>query len=711
MKNEPGKEKYPHVFQPLLIGPVEVRNRIYMGPHGTPMDAPTPGREAYHVPATDTAYYFAERAAGGVGLLFHSMQALIGPRHYVYNQMPTSPEAVPSYRRVAELVHAEGAKIMAQIWYLTDFRKGWEKTGPEAPLLGPSPIQHFNYGGSVCHELRPSEIRKVIEVFGRAVSNLRKAGYDGVEIHASHGSIHEHFLSPYFNHRQDEYGGSAEKRLRFLCETLEVARAQAGSEMAVGIRLTTDELLAGGFTAEGAKELLGPLSTSGLLDFVDLDIGVEPQQPELMVTTFFMPKLHNAERVRDVAPAAKPLVVLSVPGQITNLEQADRLLAEGVCDMVGAVRGLIAEPRLVRNALEGRERESRTCIAANHCLDSLRELRGFGCAINPAVAKEERWGRRHDTVAPRALTVCVVGAGPAGLEAARTAAIRGHHVTLFERADTLGGALAVWAKLPGRGHLAGLIDWYEARLRDLTLDLRIGVDADVDLIMSGTPDVVVVAAGAQYAPTGESGFHPLPIPGWDREFVAMPEAVINGSITLSGKVIVLDEEGMHAAAGVAEFAASAGADVALVTRAFVPFGTLAPSIQNGAVSARLRENAVSIRTGMYIREIGERRVTLFNVVTEEEEVVDGVDHVVLATMRKPQDELFDALTGLVPYAYLIGDALAPRSLREAIYEGHRFARVIGEDQMPSSVIDALFEPIDYPSPAVYASVGDEASTE
>jgi 2,4-dienoyl-CoA reductase-like NADH-dependent reductase (Old Yellow Enzyme family) len=698
----PGMERYPHVFQPLRIGPIEVRNRIYMGPHGTPMDAPTPGREAYHVPATDTAYYFAERAAGGVGLIFHSMQAVIGPRHHTYNQMPTPPEAVPSYRRVAELVHAEGAKIMAQIWYLADFRKGWEKTGPEAPLLGPSPIQHFNEAGSVSHQLRKDEIRKVIDIFGRAVRNLREAGYDGVEIHASHGSIHEHFLSAHFNHREDEYGGSVENRVRFLKETLEVVREQAGPEMATGIRLTADELLPAGFTEEGAREIVGLLSSSELLDFVDLDIGVEPQQPELMVTTFFLPKLHNAERVRNVGPAAKPLLVLSVPGQLTNLQQAERLLSEGICDMVGAVRGLIAEPRLVRNALEGKESESRTCIAANHCVQSLRDLRGFGCAINPAVAKEEHWGARHNSVAPRSLSVCVVGAGPAGLEAARTAALRGHRVSLLERRHKLGGALALWAGLPGREHLADLIAWYEARFEELSIDVRIGVEADVATIVSSVPDVVIVATGATYSQTGESGFQPTPISGWQRDLVTTPEPVINGDLRLSGRVIVLDEEGLHAAAGVAELAALAGAEVELVTRAFMPFGSLAFSIQNGIVAGRLREAGVRVRTGSYLRAIGDRSVTVFDVVSTEEEIIDEVDHVVMAAMRKPHDELVEGLQGRAAYVYVIGDALAPRGLREAIYEGHRFARVIGEESMPATVIDALFEPIEYPKPAVHA---------
>jgi len=239
-------DRYRRVFSPLRLGPVEVPNRIYMSPHGLPLEAPVPGHETHHLPASDHAHYFAERAAGGVGLIFHSSQ--VGPfaAQVHLSASPGLPEAVPSYRRVAEMVHEHGARIMAEIWYVAWLPKRWDALGPDAPSLAPSPTQHFAMPATR-YAMRARDIAHVLEQHRIAARHLRAAGYDGIELHVSHGSLLEYFLSPYHNHREDSYGGDLANRARLLREALEVTREEAGGEMAVGIRITADQLLPGGY--------------------------------------------------------------------------------------------------------------------------------------------------------------------------------------------------------------------------------------------------------------------------------------------------------------------------------------------------------------------------------------------------------------------------------------------------------------------------------
>jgi 2,4-dienoyl-CoA reductase-like NADH-dependent reductase (Old Yellow Enzyme family)/NADPH-dependent 2,4-dienoyl-CoA reductase/sulfur reductase-like enzyme len=683
--------RYPQVFRPLRLGPVEVPNRIYMSPHGIPLEAATPGYGAHHEPAAERVYYFRERAAGGVGTIFHSTH--VAPfagqvSGWPAAESPGLPESIPSYAKVAHAVHAEGAKIMAEIWYVNYAQKRWEVLGPEAPAFAPSPLQQPRLP-STRRQMTKAEIRAFVDAHATATRHLRQAGYDGVELHASHGALIEYFLSPYFNKREDEYGGSLDNRMRLLWETLEAVRGAAADELAVGLRINADELLPGGVDAAGTREILEQLARSGLVDFVDIDISVEPEQGHLMSTTMFEAKLHNVERVTSVRSAALPLPVLATPGRLTSIADAERLIASGVSDMVGAVRGLIADPELVRKAREGRERESRICVAINTCVDPLSV--GWGCAINAAAAREERWGVRTLTAAPRRMRLVVVGAGPAGLEAARVAAARGHEVTVLERMSWIGGGVARWSRLPGREGMSSLPTYFDGQLTDLGVDVRTGVDADAQAVLELEPEVVIIATGSQYERTGTSGFVPQPVPGWERDHVVTPERLIDGDVAMAGKVVVLDEEGYHTGSGVAELAAQAGAEVEFVTRHAVAGANLGVAIPY--IGRRLATVGVTVRPATYVREIGDRSVTLYHVAGGDDWIVDNVDMVVLATMRSAIDRLAEALSGSVRYVYVVGDALAPRSLREATYEGHRFARVIGEQQMPNSVTEELFAPI------------------
>jgi 2,4-dienoyl-CoA reductase-like NADH-dependent reductase (Old Yellow Enzyme family) len=686
---EPGRDRYPHVFEPFRIGPVEISNRIYMAPHGIALETGLADLE-YKVPSIEMAHYLAERAAGGVGLVFHSQPVSPVASYGLRNTNPWLPEALPSYRRVAEAVHERGGKIMAQLWY-SGGRRLWGPLGPNAPALGASWYQNPGTVG-VRREMTRAEIQRFIDDWGQATRNLREAGYDGIEVHASHQAIHEHFISPYFNRRTDEYGGSTENRLRFLFETLQVVRHEAGPALAVGVRISADEaeFVPTGYGPEEGTRLLRALSARpDLLDFVDVCTSLD------YVTPIFVPKHSIVERVARVSAAARPLVVLTTPRRLTRIGEAEELLRSGIADMIGAVRGLIAEPELVRHALEGDEDRSRTCVGVNQCFEVDN---GFGCALNPAAGLEERWGSRTLAPASSKVKLVVVGAGPGGLEAARAAALRGHEVTVLERRRELGGALALWARLPGCDHLAGAIRWWSERLAELGVRIELGVDAGPGDILSLRPDAILLATGARYSPTGDHGSWPADVPGWDEPFVHTPEDVLEAGVELRGRVLVVDEEGMHAGIGIAELAASRGAHVELITSKPAPAASLTRPQGAAIIPARLRSAGITVSTSTGLREIGDRRAIVAGP-DGGRRTIEGVDVVVLATMRKPVDGLRPSLEGRLEAIYLIGDALAPRKLRDATYEGHRLGHGFGGGELPAQLTDALFEPMQPLSPA------------
>jgi 2,4-dienoyl-CoA reductase-like NADH-dependent reductase (Old Yellow Enzyme family)/thioredoxin reductase len=682
MSVEVPHSRYPNVFRPLQLGPVTVPNRIYMAPHGIPLEVKSKGGDVPAEPARNRAGYFGERAAGGTGLIFHSTQVLTSQSNF--SESPVHESAVPAYRKVAEAVQQHGAKIMGEIWYVNWMPKTWERLGPEAPGMAPSAIPNL-YFPSVRRAMTLGEIDNMVEAYISSTKHLRQAGYDGIELHVSHGSIIEYFLSPYFNKRTDSYGGSMHNRARLMVRVLEAIRKELGKDQALGIRINADELLPGGMDETDTKKVLHYLRGLNLVDFFDVDVSVEPEQVHLMTTGMFDPILHNAERAARVGEAAGGLPVLMTPGRLTSIAEAEKLIAAGKTDMVGATRGLIAEPEMVNKARDGREHERRICVAVNACVDSLSV--GWGCAINAAAGREHRWGKTATGPVPHPKNVIVVGGGPAGLEAARMAATRGNRVTLFERGDQLGGGVALWGKLPGRESMRTLPNYFEVQMKLLGVELRRNSEASAEQVLALAPDVVVLATGSHYSREGISGRAPWPIRGHALEHVLTPEDVIGSGRIFSGKIVVVDDEGYHAACGIAELLAEAGNEVVYVARKGMPGASLGLAI--GYVGARLAKAGIKVILGHHADEITRDTVKLQSSHGTAL-VLSDVAHVVLSTARMPVDRLHDELQGKVPYVYLVGDALAPRSLREAMYEGHRFGRVIGEDRMPRSVTDELF---------------------
>jgi 2,4-dienoyl-CoA reductase-like NADH-dependent reductase (Old Yellow Enzyme family)/thioredoxin reductase len=679
----PTHASYPRVFGSIRLGPVEIPNRFYFSPNASALSVGTK-------PSRDLAYYLRARVQGsGCGLVIPSMTAHTRGRSLQSSPFP--PENIPSFRAMADTVHQAGGKIFGQLLYWWGSYGQWQPMSPPAPSLAPSAVQYGIANKTVStHAMDKAEIRSMIDAFRQSVENLRGAGWDGVMLHGSHGGLIEQFLSPYFNRRTDEYGGTLQNRMRFLRECLEACRDAAKGSLAVGMRLNCDELLPGGYDTKLAHEILHEISTAGLIDFVDLDIAIEPNQFYLgMPPVYLKPHVYRPY-VEAVRGAAGAVPVLSVLGRLTSIADGEAAIAAGVCDMVGAARALIAEPELVKNAYEGREERSRICIACNWCVAAIADG-AQGCTINPASYRERLWGVDTFGAARATRTVIVVGAGPAGLEAARVSALKGHDVTLFEARTRLGGALALWADLPGREDFRRAIEWWEREIERLGVKIRRGTEAAAETLLHAHPHAVIVATGARYSAGGRSHFVDADIPGYEQSFVHRPEDILLGNTLPTGKVVLLDAEGLNTSLGTAEVLANAGAVVQYLTPGFSPTSArLVDAHESRFIMKRLRAAGVTISTNTYIKRIGDHSVTAYDVISEEERTIEGIDAVVLSTARIPRNGLTQELTGKVAQLYTVGDALAARPWAAAAYEGQKFARYIGEPDAPTTVGEAYF---------------------
>jgi len=683
--------RYPNVFSSARIGPVELANRYYFSPHGLPLTVGC-------APSNDLVSYCVERVRdGGCGLVILSCTAHERGRHF--QPCPYPKETVPAFRALADAVHAAGGKIFAQIWYHWLSAGHWQPMAPAAPSFGPS-VSQFAFGGvsGASHACTHEEIRLITEAHRQSAQHLREAGFDGIEVHASHSGMIEQFLSPYFNRRSDEYGGDLANRMRLLVETLETVRDAAGHGMAVGMRLNCDELIEGGYDTAEASQVVAETCRQGLVDFVDLDVAMEPLQLEYGMPTGFVPEHVYKPYVQQVRAAAGNVPVLSVLGRVTRMADAEAAIASGLCDLVGSARELIAEPAFVRHARKGSEDLGRACIACNWCLGGMNDG-AFGCTINPASYRERLWGDQTFVPVEEPRRVVVVGAGPAGLEAARVAALQGHQVTLFEASDALGGGLALWAKLPGREVYGKAVDWWGRELARMNVDVRTQTRVNGPDILALAPDAAIVATGAEFSRTGRSGSIDRDIPGADLSHVCCPDDILLGKASPTGRIVVLDAEGTHASAGIAELLAARGAEVIMVSSNYAPYSNrLLYAFEGIGLARRMAAAGIGFHGAKWVREITNSSVGLYDVNGGPVSELTDIDAVVLATGRISRDTLAAELEGKVAQLFVIGDALAVRPWATATYEGHKFARLIGIPGAPATSGQAFFRRDD---PAIY----------
>ncbi len=535
---------FRYLWTPLQLGPVVTRNRIVFSAHLT--NYARDGK-----PTEQHAAYYAARAAGGTGLIIteeHSTH----PTDWPYEKLIHGfhRDVIPGYRAITDAVHRHRTPIFAQINH-----NGGQASSmySRLPVWGPSPVADPLFR-EVPKAVTRAEIDEIVAGYALVAEHCAEGGFDGIELQCSHSSIVRGFLSPATNRRTDEYGGSLENRARILVDIVAAVRKVIGNRLALGVRLCGDELIEHGTTIDDAVRVAEIVDATGHVDYINTSIGVATASLFMIEASMHIPPGY-AMFIPSAIRKAVDLPVIGV-GRFKDPLQAERALAEGHCDLVGVVRGQIADADFAAKARAGASEEARLCLSCNQeCVGRMGLNRWLGCIENPRTGREsEGVGLSRITAKPR--SVMVVGAGPAGLQAAIAARRNGHRVTVFEQQPEAGGQVTIAASVPNRAEFGDMIRNQLAECRRLGVEFEFGVGVWPGLVEERRPDHVIVATGAEPA-------RPWWVPD-DAANVADVRDVLTGTVDPSGDVVIFDELGFHQATSVAEVLADRGCRVEIV---------------------------------------------------------------------------------------------------------------------------------------------------
>jgi 2,4-dienoyl-CoA reductase-like NADH-dependent reductase (Old Yellow Enzyme family) len=661
-------ELYEHVLAPIVVGGVTLRNRVVRTAHGTHLRFPS--REE---PVSPLVAYHLERARGGVALSILEAVSIDkdvpGP-----NVIPLwSDDVVAGYERLVEAVKPHGMKLFQQLWHGGHCQPQVNGQAPWSASDVPNPR-----GGRVPIPMTKAMIDDVVGKYAAAAARVRRGGLDGVEVHAAHGYLPAQFFSPTMNTRDDEYGGPLENRVRFCIEVLQAIRAEVDAGFPIGVRLSADEEYAGGLRVDDAIAIAPLLEPH--IDYLNISIG---SYHHLHMTDAPMDEPLGYELPKTVPVAQVVDVPTIVVGRIMTLEHADRLIAEGMTDMVSIVRALIADPELVNKARDGREAEIRPCIGSSQgCLGG--EEGHLCCVVNPSAGFE----RSVPVTIPSSKTrrrFLVAGGGPAGMEAARVLASGGHEVHLAEMTSQLGGQVTIAASAPYRADVGAVGRWLADEIGRLGVHVMLRTFVDPDLVADLAPDALIVATGSTPRRDGFQSMRPaLELPGAARSHVYTSWDVLGfgGRAEVGAHSVVYDDPGGYEAICVCEKLLEAGGDVTLVSRWDRYPGRVPGSRQIGDMTAgpareRLLANPrFSFVSDSCLLEIGDTdvEVALVHPPTGRPTRRMPADTVVMVGFNHPNRELADALAGGRVPVHLVGDAAGSVSLRSAIRDASLLAR-------------------------------------
>lgn len=651
--------RYRYLFSPLKIGPVTVRNRIVFSAHLT-------NYAEDGLPTAQHCAYYGARAEGGAGLIITEEHS-VHPTDWPYEKMIHAfhPEVLPGYRRITEAVHAHGTPIFAQINH-----NGGQASSmySRLPVWAPSPVPDPLFR-EVPKAVSTREIAEIVAGYALVAGHCREGGFDGVELQCSHSSIVRGFLSGATNLRTDRYGGSLENRARILTELVAAVREAIGRELALGVRLCGDELIEGGTTIEEAVAVARMVEATGTVDYINTSIGVATATLFMIEASMHVPPGY-ALFIPSAIRRAVALPVVGV-GRFKDPLQAERALADGHCDLVGAVRAQIADPDFVRKAQAGETDRIRLCLSCNQeCVGRMGLNRWLGCIENPRTGREAQVPAVvARTTAAKAKRILVVGAGPGGMQAAIAAASAGHHVRVYEREEVAGGQVRWAASVPNRAELGDVIRNQLNELRHLGVPIAFGTNVDARLIAGERPDEVIVATGA--VPARPYWAPPTGTPG--DVVVDVLDILAGRSVPPPGaRVVVIDELGFHQATSVAEVLADRGCAVEILTPAMVVGQDLGVTLDLEGFCIRAASKAITLTPDSVVMGWNGDSKTLQVLHHVSGRMNDlPADWVVLAVPGRADDALFFELAQSGIRVTRVGDAVAPRRIHAAVIEGER----------------------------------------
>ncbi len=622
------------LFEPVKIGTLELENRLVMAALGL-------GYCDGWMNERMKAFY-AARAKGGVGLIVCNISSTpVNGKHR--GVAVHDDKYIPGLKELTDAVHAHGGKIAAQLIQ----RTMWAKREGEPPeLIGPSDFTPPRGGrpGPRSRPLTIEEIEQIIEEKGEEARRMREAGFDAIQLHGNVGTcLASYFINPLTNRRTDRYGGSLENRYRFLLEILASARKRVGNDYPIMCRLSGADFLEGGFTLEDTKQAAPLLEKAGMCA---LDVTTGWHEAPV---PFFQMSVPQGAFVY-LAAEVKKLVHIPVIGGTKVLDPvlADRLIAEGKVDLVYMGRPLIADPDLPKKAREGRFNEIRTCIACGYCFDAGLDT-GAACSINVQAGRETELAIKP---AARKKKVVVIGGGPAGMEVARVASLRGHKVTLVEKGSKLGGTLNIAVVPPLKDDIGSLTKYLSRQMELSRVEVKLNTGATPELIAGLKPDAVIVATGA-------SALIP-DIPGIKGANVATALDILTVKRTAGEKVVIIG--GGMVGCETAEMLAAAGKKVTVLEMLSRIGNDISPS-NRWVTALQLKKAGIKTETGIKAEEITPQGVKASG---EKGSVFFPADTVVIAVGMKSNDELYRHLQGKVASLYAIGDCTEPKRIVDAM---------------------------------------------
>ncbi len=652
---------FPHLFRPLDLRHKTLKNRLTFGAH-------TANMAEDGLPGARHLGYYLERAMGGAAMIV--VEPVPVHRTAVLtrgNFRHGDDSIIPHFRRITDACHEHGTVMIQQLYHVgqhgdpdNSFEANWSPSG-----LG----SYHDSAGS--HAMSEAEIEETVEAFAQAARRARDAGFDGVELFAAYHALIDQFWTPWSNRRDDRWGGALQNRLRFSRTIVERIRGHVGEDFIVGFAVSMERHAEVALSQEALQEIVAYHDSNGLMDYVTCGTGSYFHFYDLMPTFLYEDKLGA-----DLAKALKQVVrhaKVQAESHIRTPENANTVIGAGQADMVSIVRGQIADPHLAVKAREDRPADIRGCISCNQmCWGRRYRDYWISCLINPSAGREFEWGGDRFTLAERPRSILVVGGGPAGLEAARVAAERGHRVTLAEAAPQLGGRFRLAGMQPRRAQILDLIGWYEGQLEKLQITIRLNAPMDGDEVRDFGADAVVLATGSQ--PAGDGFQRALPqvdrLPGLDRGQVWSVEDVMGRAARPGRRVVVLDDIGHWHACGTAWHLAEQGHAVTLVTPHPMVGWELQRTAADWPLRQRLKHLGVEVACDAALSAWHGDSATLVDLRDGSERVL-AADGLVLATLNRSERWLGDDLTESGLEVHLIGDCVAPRLANMAFYEGRK----------------------------------------
>jgi 2,4-dienoyl-CoA reductase-like NADH-dependent reductase (Old Yellow Enzyme family)/thioredoxin reductase len=678
MSNDP-------LLQPYQLKHLTLRNRIIVTSHEPAYPEEGMPKERYRA-------YTLERAKGGVALTMTAGSAAVSKDSppVFNNLLAYKDEIVPWIREMTDAVHEEGAAIMIQLTHLGR-RTRWDK-GDWLPVVSPSHHREPAHR-AFPKKLEDWDIERIIKDFADAAERMKAGGMDGVELEA-YGHLIDQFASPLTNELEGPYGGSLENRMRFCFDVFKAMRERVGDDFILGVRYTADECLPGGTGKADGLEISKRLRDSGLIDYLNVIRGHIDTDPGLTDVIPIQgmansPHLDFAGEIR----AATNFPTFHA-AKIPDVATARHAIAAGKVDMVGMTRAHMTDPHIVRKIIEKREEDIRPCVGANYCLDRIYQGGMAFCIHNAATGREQTMPHII-TKAEIRKKVVVVGTGPAGLEAARVAAERGHDVIVFEAANDPGGQIRLTAQSERRREMISIIDWRMSQCEKLGVTFHFNTWAEAETIAAENPDVVIIATGGLPHTEVLSKGNELVVSSWD---------IISGDVKPGSNVLIFDDAGDHAGLQAAEFLAKAGAKVEIMTpdRSFAPevmAMNLVPymrSLQKLDVtftvtfrleSAERNGNQIVANVGSDYGGVSKQRVVDQIVINHGTIPLDELYFELKPRSSNLGETSYDQLLDGKPQSVIrnpegrfqlfrIGDAVAARNTHAAIYDGLRIAKDI-----------------------------------